>query len=215
MKKKLILAMTFVLALFLFVPTSFANTIADGTYTVPYTIQTPNGSASIADRYFTGSAKVTVTNGSAVADLTVTSGEYVKSVSSSSGGELINDSGDTKVYRIPFGNITESQNLSMHISVPEEIAKMEYDTTHTTVINFDTSSLPTASSETSQNEQKSNNQSSNEQGTSNQGTNDGSGNKEIVENPKTSDETPLLLYVFLMAASVAGFMLYRKRFANN
>lgn len=205
MKQKLILAMTFIFALFLFVPTSFASTIADGTYTVPYTIKTPSGDASIADGYFTGNAKVTVTNGSAVADLTVTSGEYVKSVSSSSGGELINDSGDTKVYRIPFGNITESQNLSMHISVPEEIAKMEYDTTHTTVIHFNTKGLPTASS----------NQGSSDQASSNQGSSDASTTKEVVENPKTSDETPLLLYVFLMAASVAGFTFYRKRFANN
>lgn len=203
MKQKLILAMTFVFALFLFVPTSFASTIADGTYTVPYTIKTPSGDASIADGYFTGSAKVTVTNGSATADLTVTGGEYVKSVSTSS-GQLISDSGDTKVYRLPFGNITQPQNLSMHISVPEEIAKMEYDTTHTAVIHFNTKGLPTASSA-----------SSSDQASSNQGSNDTSTTKEVVENPKTSDETPLLLYVFLMAASVAGFTFYRKRFANN
>src|SRR5699024_1449412 len=201
----------FILALFLFVPTSFANTIADGTYTVPYTINKPGGGASIANGYFTGSAKVTVTNGSGVAELTVTSGEYVKSLSSSSGsGKVISDSGDTKVYSLPVGNIANPQNLSMHISVPEEIAKMEYDTTHSAVIQFDTGSLPTATSDSSQKEQN-----SNDQGTSNQGTNDGSGDKEVVENPKTSDETPLLLYVFLMAASVAGFTFYRKRFVNN
>lgn len=201
MRKNILTVFILALSFFIVAPTAEASSIADGTYTVPYTIKSSNGGVSIADGYFTGSANVTVKNGSAVAELTVSSGQYVKSLNSSSGsGNLISESGDTKVFSLPVGDITQPETVSMHVVVPEEVAKMDYDTTHTTTFVFNTNNLPTATADSNDTPK-----------TANDATQTNAGEQEDVENPKTADNTPLALYVTLLIISGVGFVALRKK----
>lgn len=201
MRKSILTVFILALSFFIVAPTAEASSISDGTYTVPYTIKSSNGGASIADGYFTGSANVTVKNGSAVAELTVSSGQYVKSLNSSSGsGSLISESGDTKIFSLPVGDITQPETVSMHVVVPEEVAKMDYDTTHTTTFVFNTNNLPTATGDSNDTPK-----------TANDTTQTNAVEQGDVENPKTADNTPLALYVALLIISGVGFVAFRKK----
>ena len=175
--------------------------IADGTYNVPFEIK-ENGSqnTSIADGYFQKPAKLIVENGTQNVEFTITSSEWVKSLSGPFGQEtVINEdtANNTRTVRLQINDASQPVTLEMHVVVPEDIAGMHYDQNHTVQAVFDVSGIES------------------EQTAPPAQNNDTEQPTEPVENPQTSDDTPIALYIALLVGSVAVFVVYRLRVARS
>lgn len=187
--------------------TAFAQ-YAEGTHDIPYEIKDSSGSSvSIADGYFTGTAKLEVENGVNYVHLTVKEADYVKDISGPEGSaQVVSEDKDanTKTLKLKVGDLSAPVELGMHIVVPEEIAGMEYDNHHTTQAIFDASGVPAPTAEKS-----------NEDATKTDDDSTETVAEQGEENPPTGDNTPIALYVSLLIASIAGFAVYKFRFARN
>jgi heme-binding NEAT domain protein len=167
---------------------------ADGTYEVNYEMKEESSdNTSIADGYFTSPATVTVENGTYTVTLSVTGNEYIQSLSLTNGGSVnvISEDAANDLTTVQFqvSDITQPVAMDMHIIVPDM-----YDQTHTARAVFDTSSLPAAgSSEGSGNEE-------NEEAAT------AGADGEEVENPKTGEDSSMILYGSLMLVAVIGLV---------
>lgn len=212
---------TLVLSL-MFVPVDFASAqIADGTYDVQYEMkEANNNNTSIADGYFQKPAKLTVSGGKQTIQLTVTSADMVQSLSAPGGSmKVVSESGDKRTYSFQVsGDLSQPVKMNMHIIVPD-LPELPggYDRQHTARAVFDVSSLPTAKSAGSDNgngEGNSTNSSSNGGSTTDESTT--SSTEKEVDNPKTGDNSPIVLYTILLIGAAGAFILVRKlRTAND
>lgn len=190
---------------------SAAATFADGTYDVSYEIkEAGSNNTSIADGYFKKPAKLIIENGNNYVHLTVTSSEWIKSLSGPFGAatNVSEDAANnSRVIKLQVGDVSQPVDLKMHIVVPEDIAGMEYDNHHSATAVFDVSNVP-LKSETS---------GGGTSGTS--GSDDSSGTTGTVQpedNPKTGEESHIILYAGLLVGSIAVLFLMRKfRTARN
>lgn len=205
MKKRFLFLLTlsaFVFA-FLFQPVGsvFAE-FADGTYTIPYELkEAGSDNTSIADGYFQKPGKLIVENGVNYVELTITNSEWVKSLSGPYGSENVvseDKANDTRTVRLQVDDLSNPVNLNMHVVVPENIAGMEYDHEHAVRAVFDVSGVDLAKTQ---------------QASSDIGDEE-TAQQEVVENPQTSDHSPIGLYVVLIFASIAVFIFYRVRLAK-
>lgn len=196
MRKSFFIAIIAIITFVIFPTGSAFAQIADGTYSVPYSIkEAGNNNVSIADGYFNKPAKLIVKNGEQHVQMTINQADYVKSLSNSS---VVSESGNTRVVQMKVNDLSQPVTLNMHVVVPEEVAGMPYDNHHKARAFFDVSGLD-SSSGTSGNESES--------GVTATG--------DSVENPPTGDNTSIALYVTLLLASIVIFSVYRIRFAKN
>lgn len=206
MKKSfLLLVGVLVLGVFqMVIPSQVAHaaTFESGTYSIPFELkESGNNNTSIADGYFTKPAKLIVKNGVNYIQLTTNQSDWIKSISGPKGSAtVISESGNTRTVQFEAGDITNAVSLKMHVVVPKDIAGMEYDNNHSLRAVFNTSSIPTAST-------------GNAQTTEN--TESTTGAENTVDNPKTGDESPLGLYLVLLALSVGMFTFYKTRLAKS
>ena len=205
MKKRSIFLLTLSVFLFAFVfqpvKSVFAQ-YADGTYTIPYELkEAGSDNTSIADGYFQKPGKLIVENGVNYVELTITNSEWVKSLSGPYGSEQIvseDKANDKRTVRLQVGDPSKPVTLNMHVVVPENIAGMEYDHEHTVRAVFDVSGVDSAQPT---------------QPTPSDNGEDGM-QQDVVENPQTSDDSPIALYVVMIFASIAVFVLFRFRLAK-
>lgn len=173
-----------------FVPIDSASAqIPDGTHNVSYEVkESGSNNTSIADGYFSKPAKLTVSGGTTTVQITLTGAEMIKSLSvQGTPVTVVSDSGDTRVVKFNVsGDLTKRIPMSMHIVVPDQPALPGgYDKTHTADLVL--SGLPS--------------------GANNDGG--GSGPKD-ADNPKTSDDSPIVLYAILLAGAAGALVLVRK-----
>lgn len=195
MKFRFPLVMVLVVLIFTIIAAPVSAQIADGTYQVNYQVKhASNDNASIADGYFTKPASVTVANGVSTVTITLTGADMIKSLSGPSGPVTVvseDTASNTRVVKFTANNLAQAQTMKMKISVPDL-----YDQEHSARLVFNTSDLPQAGATGSSN--------------TNSGTNATAAGGEVVENPKTGENSSIALYAALMVASVIGLVAIRK-----
>lgn len=178
--------------------------IADGSYQVNYEMKEKSSdNTSIADGYFSKPATLTVEDGVKHIQLTVTGADMIKKLVAPSGTvSVVSDNGDTRTVKFRVdGDLSQPVPLEMDIVVPDL-----YDTTHTARAVFDVSGLPEAGAEPA---------TGNNEGSTGQGESSDNGAQTPVDNPPTSDETPVALYVTLLLSSIVIFTVYKLKIAKN
>lgn len=170
---------------------------ADGTYEVNYQVlKAENNSASIADGYFQKPAKLIVENGVQTVQVTVTSANMVKSLTGPNGKATVvsNDTtNNVKVLKFTVNDISKEAQMKMHIVVDAD--EIQYDTEHGARFVFDApKSSAGAATPTKQTD------------------NENNGKATTTSNPKTGDETPILLFTLLLIGS--GLIIARGVIVN-
>lgn len=200
MKKRFSLSavVTVLVLTLVFAPVDQASAqIADGTYQVSYEMkEANNNNTSIADGYFQKPATVTVSGGTATVQFTVTSADMVKGLSvSGSSMNVVGESGDTRTYsfQTSVSNLSNPVSMGMHIIVPKGTPGLEagYDRQHTARAIFNVSGLSSGGGENNNEEAA------------------GSTDKN-AENPKTGDDSPIVLYTILLVGAAGAFVFVRK-----
>lgn len=196
-KRFSILAIVSALALVLaFAPVdSAASGFADGTYDVPYEMKEANNdNTSIADGYFQSPAKVTINGGNATVEFTVTSADMVQSISvPGSSVNVVSESGDARTYsfQTSASNLSSPITMDMHIIVPD-LPELPggYDREHQARAVFDVSGISSGGEAPSNGEDKD--------------------KDKDAENPKTGDDSPIVMYTILLIGAAGAFVLVRK-----
>lgn len=170
---------------------------ADGSYDVTYEVlRADNDSASIADGYFVKPATLIVEGSNSYIQLTVKSSDMVKSLTGPYGkANLVseNKSANTKVYKFQINDVTKPVEMGMHIVV--DVEEIQYDTTHKARFVFNTDEV--------------------KEGTASAGKTGGADNgspSTTEDNPKTGDETPIVLFAVLLLGS--GLLIARHFIVN-
>jgi heme-binding NEAT domain protein len=211
MKRKIsfFVGLVMVLSVFFVASPVFAQ-IADGTYEISYEMKEANSeNTSIADGYFTKPATLTVENGVQHIQIMLTGANYIQSLSAPSGPVTVlgeDTANDTRSVQFQVdGDLSNPVNMEMHIIVPAEaLPPNGYDMTHTARAVFDVSGLPQAADAPANDATETDSDESAAADDSN--TTGGSGEAEVVENPKTGENTPIMLYALLMLAAGAGLV---------
>lgn len=200
MKLTTIITLTVLLVFGAGITNSASAALADGTYSVGYQVlKAENNNASIANGYFEKPATVTVENGVQYVQITVTSASMVQSLSGPNGKATVvseNQAKDTKVLKFKVADISKPVQMKMHIIV--DAGDIQYDTDHGARFVFDPVSSGSSAVATP----------ATSKGESTQSNNMG----EEADNPKTSDETPVLLFSLLLIGS--GLFIARKVVLN-
>lgn len=207
-----------VLSIFLIASPAAAQ-IADGTYEITYEMKEANSdNTSIADGYFTKPALLTVKNGAQTIRLTLTGSNYIQSLSGPSGPVKVvseDTANHVRVVEFPVsGDLSRPISMEMHIIVPDL-----YDQKHTARAVFHVSDLPQANTSApaapSDSSDETTSEASSETttgektpGESKESAKTASG--EEVENPKTGEDSSILLYGLLMVGSVIALFFIRK-----
>lgn len=183
-----------------FVPVDSASAeIADGTYKIQYEVkQSGSNNTSIADGYFSKPATLTVSGGKKTIQITLTGAEMIKSLSvQGTPVTVVSDSGSTRVVKFNVsGDLSQRIPMSMHIVVPKSDTFEGYDTTHGADLVLKVDSIASAGG-------------SGSGSASGSDSGSGSGDK-VVDNPKTSDDSPIVLYAILLAGAAGALVLVRK-----
>lgn len=178
-----------VLSLVLVPVDSASAQIADGTYSVPYEIKTSgSGNTSIADGYFIKPATLTVSGGTQTIQLTIKDSHYVKSLSvQGTPVTVVSDNGQNRVVKFNVsGDLSNRVPMRMGIKVPDL-----YDTEHGAEAIFNVSGLAKAGGG----------------GGSESGATAGTSPE---QNPKTGDNSPIVMYTILLIGAAGAFVLVRK-----
>lgn len=197
MNKKLIstlaiITYTFVLVFSIAPAQKASAAIADGTYSVSYEVlQGNNNSASIANGYFLKPATLIVEGGTQYIQLTMKDSHMVKSLSGPYGSaQVISDdkANNKRTVKFKVDDISNPATVSMHVVVDTE--EVKYDTNHKARLKFGSPSGAATSKSTTSTAKAS------------------SDNAGAVDNPKTSDKTPILLFSLLLIGS--GLIVARR-----
>lgn len=168
----------------------------DGEYSLPVVVyKTGTNERSVTNDYIVSPAKLIVKNGQNYVQLTQKNASWWKSFSVDTGAvTTISEGNDTRVVQFPVPDLTKPVNAHLHVVVPD----INYDNKYQVRFSFDASGIPTASVGDSE--------APSDRGQS--GGSVGSGSDKVVENPKTSDDSPIVLFVLLLLGS--GFFLVRR-----
>lgn len=189
-----------------FVPVDSASAqYADGTYDVSYEMkEANNNNTSIADGYFQKPAKVTIDGGTATVQITVSSADMVKSLSGPGGSmNVVSESGDTRTYNFQMdaSDLSSPVSMDMNIVVPD-LPELPggYDRDHTARAVFDVSGLKKAGAGGS----------AKDDGGEVAGDKDNKAGDKDADNPKTGDDSPILMYTILLIGAAGALVLVRK-----
>ncbi|MCF3943390.1 NEAT domain-containing protein [Oceanobacillus alkalisoli] len=213
MKFRFPLGMVLAAIIFTLIATPVSAQIADGTYQVPYEMKEQSSdNTSIADGYFVSPATLTVENGVQTVSLTVTGSNYIESLSTPAGAvNVVSEDSANETRTVSFrvdGDLSQPLNMDMHIVVPDL-----YDTVHTARAVFNASGLPQAGAQASTDAGETSTSGETSGATDESTANVGG---EVVENPKTGEETPIVLYtVLLLVSGIALISIWKFRPARN
>ena len=173
--------------------------MSDGTYSVNYTVISPNDeSVSIANDYFVKPAKLFVENGTMKVQLTLKNSKWITEFQGGNGGNAVissNEAADTRVIQFNVNSLSSPLASSMKVDIDD----MNYHHKYTVRLKFDESSVSLISAPAKNTNSVNANVSAGEQ-TDKQ--------KEVVNNPQTSDTAATTLFVLLMGASL--FLLVKQ-----
>lgn len=190
----------------------------NGRYSMSFELkEAGNNNTSIADGYFSKPATLVVKNGMNYIQMTTTQSDWIKSMSGPKGNAtVISESGNSRTVQFEVGNLSQPVNMKMHVVVPKDVAGMDYDHHHSVRAVFDASGVPVASAQATQSAEKvaENVETSKEEAETTVSA-EGQKTEQKVDNPKTGDTSPIMLYVALLLGSIAVFTLYKRRVANN
>jgi len=122
-----------------------AFTLADGTYTIDYTIKKPDDeSVSMANDYWDKPATLIVGGGAITVQMTVNHSEWVTKFKVPSGSSYIDtkvisrdESANTRLTQFTIDSVDKPMLAQIHVTVPE----IDYDHDYTIRFVFDTNSL--------------------------------------------------------------------------
>ncbi|SHG51646.1 NEAT domain-containing protein [Ornithinibacillus halophilus] len=167
----------------------------DKVYEINYSVKhATEDETSAADQFFVKPAKLLVKDGVNYIQLTVTNSDMIDSLTTENGDVVVvqkNADGSMVVQFKVDGNLADAITMDMHITVPNM-----YSMEHSARLFLDLDSQK----EIATNDVK---------------VAESANNNGITVNPKTGEDTNLLLYVFLLIGSaVPLFMIARKRLAQ-
>ncbi|GIP62754.1 heme uptake protein IsdC [Virgibacillus pantothenticus] len=182
-----------------------ASTYAEGEYNLPFTVlKGDTDERSMTNDYLVSPAKLIVKNGKNLVQITLKNSSWWQSFHvQSKPVTVVSEGNDTRVVQFEVPDLDQIVNATIHVIVPD----IDYDNKYKVRFQFDTSGLAANQNQaTSTNEDKADNVSAKNEKLDN---NQNIGTKQKAEkNPKTSDETPIVLFVVALLAS--GFILIRK-----
>lgn len=178
---------------------SVSAALADGTYSIEnyQVLKADSNAASIANGYFLKPAKLIVEDGTNYVQLTIKESNMVQSLTGPYGKAVVVSEDKAKQHitvKFKVEDISKAVTVGMHIIVDAE--EIQYDTTHKARLVFDE---PTSTGTTNTNTNTA---------PSNEPTNQDKETSGTVENPKTGDEMPIVLFSLLLIGS--GMMVARK-----
>lgn len=187
----------------------------NGTYSIPFELkEAGNNNTSIADGYFSKPATLVVKNGVNYMQMTTTQSDWIKSISGPQGNAtVISESGNSRTVQFEVGDLSQPVNMKMHVVVPKDVAGMDYDHNHSLRAAFDVSGVPSASAQPEKKEEATQKADAQEEQSTTTSEEQAAGEK--VDNPKTGDTSPIMLYIALLIGSLAVFIVYKRRVANN
>lgn len=206
--RKVFASLLMVVLLFTLLPLHSVNaapTYKDGEYSVPVVVyKSGSNERSVTNDYIVTPAKLVVKNGNNTIQLTQKNASWWKSFSVNTGLiSTVSEGNDTRVVQFPVSDLTKEVNASLHIVVPD----INYDNKYQVRFKFDASSVPTVSG--SAGAQSSNGDTDSQSS----GSANASGQlSDVVENPKTGDEAPILLLAVMLLGS--GLFLVRRLATN-
>ncbi|WP_237163516.1 heme uptake protein IsdC [Paenibacillus sp. BIHB 4019] len=126
-------------------PSAYAESMADGTYTIDYVIKkAEDESASMANDYWEKPAKVIVENGKITVQLQINHSAWVTEFKVPGGGGFVNTkvissskANDTRVVQFNVDDLSKTMLSKIHVTVPD----IDYDHDYTIRFDFDTNSL--------------------------------------------------------------------------
>ncbi|MBP2078636.1 heme uptake protein IsdC [Oceanobacillus polygoni] len=201
---------------------SAATDLADGTYTVDYTIlHADNDSASIANDYWNKPATVTIDGDTTTVQLTLNHSTWITEYQTPSGGGFSDvrvvstnegnaEPGDnTRVVEFTVDNLAEIIPAKIHVIVPD----IDYDHNYTIRHSFDLNSATLISGGESSEDDSDLSTSSTDSNATNENSNDNDNTSEsatdsneagagkTVENPPTSDSSLITWATLLLVVS--------------
>ena len=213
--KERILLITFAsLLAFIIFPTSNASAqLADGKYSVQYTVTQPDSnSASMANDYFLKPATLFVENGETKVQIKMKNSSWLTKFQAESGGNSVISKDSATNTRIVQFNVKDV-SAPVFAQIQVDIDEMDYHHDYTIRFMFDTGSAVLISGGEAKAETKSETSGSKESSTQATSTADKTAIEKTTisnmeKNPQTSDTTYLFLFVMVLAAS--AFLLIRR-----
>lgn len=185
-----------------------AATLSDGTYSINYTVISPDDeSASMANDYFVKPAKLFVENGSMKVQLTVKNSKWITQFQAQNGGNSVissNSSANTRVVQFNVSSLSNPTVAKIKVDIDDN--DMDYHHNYSIRLKFEESSASLVSApatETTSTETPSTETKNDAAGSSNSNTSSDSSetSAQPTENPKTSDSAQLGMFVVLLLAS--------------
>ncbi|WP_026672657.1 heme uptake protein IsdC [Alkalihalobacterium bogoriense] len=218
MKKSLMIVLLVVsfVCIQMFAPLAYAADLADGTYTINYTVlKAENDSVSMANDYWEKPAKIFVENGQMTMQMKINHSDWVTEFKVKSGGGFANTSvisedsaANTRVVQFKVNDLSTPLESKIHVTVDS----IDYDHDYTVRFRFDTNSLKTislAESNGNTDNNTSGNNSANENSSNKNNDSSNTNNSgQQVANPQTGEET-IWIYVVLLISSVVYFSVRR------
>ncbi|MGX4668355.1 NEAT domain-containing protein [Cerasibacillus sp. JNUCC 74] len=182
-----------------------AATYVKGEHNLPFTVlKGDTDERSMTNDYLVSPAKLIVKNGKNLVQVTLKNSSWWQSFHvQSKPVTVVSEDNDTRVVQFEVPDLDQLVNATIHVIVPD----IDYDNKYKVRFQFDTSGLVASpNQETSTNEDKVDNVSAKKEKSD---ANQNVGTKQKAEkNPKTSDETSIVLLVVALIAS--GFIMIRK-----
>ena len=190
-----------------------ASKYADGEYSLPFTVlKDKTDEQSVTNDYMESPAKLVVQGGKNYVEVTLKNKSWWQYFKVQTGGNfaevtILSEGDDTQLVRFEVENPDQVVNAKVHIIVPD----INYDNKYDINFKFDTSKVSTekatATSGTSE-EVKGEGAPSKGQKEETSSKGQESGITEPEKNPKTGDNTPILLLSLVLLAS--GFIVVRR-----
>ncbi|UOE94579.1 heme uptake protein IsdC [Alkalihalobacillus sp. LMS39] len=214
MKKSLMIALLVVsfVCIQMFAPLAYAADLADGTYTINYTVlKAENDSVSMANDYWEKPAKIFVENGQMTIQMKINHSDWVTEFKVKSGSGFANTSvisedaaANTRVVQFKVNDLSTPLESKIHVTVDS----IDYDHDYTVRFRFDTNSLKTISlaesnGNTDNNTSGNNSANENSSNKNNESSNTNNSGQQVA-NPQTGEET-IWIYVVLLVSSVVFF----------
>lgn len=138
MKKILMIALAFILAVALIPAQQGQAKLKDGTYKVNYTVMNAQGnSTSYGNDYFVKPATITVKNGKMTARITIKKSSWIKKFSATTGGNKVvsrNKKKNTRVVQFKVSSLSSKKPTKVKTRV--EIPSQNYYHSYTMKLKF-------------------------------------------------------------------------------
>ena len=215
--KERVLLITFAsLLAFIIFPTSNASAqLADGKYSVQYTVTQPDSnSASMANDYFLKPATLFVENGETKVQIKMKNSSWLTKFQAESGGNSViskDPAANTRVVQFNVKDVSAPVLAQIRVDIDE----MDYHHDYTIRFMFDVGSAVLVSGGEAKTETKSETSGSKESSTqviststADETATSKTTTSNVEKNPQTSDTTHLFLFVMVLA--VSAFLLMRR-----